>query len=394
MKVLFFIIASALSINALAQDDKAINIIVNGQGKTQEEAKLNALRSAIEQAFGTFISSETEILNDDLLKDEIVSVSNGNIQKFEIISEIQLPNEIFLTSINATVSLTKLSSFIESKGYELEFQGGLFSLNAKKEEFYSRSELTTLNNFINTRINSIIYYDYTLFSEDPFIEGENYAINLEVGIKPNNNMHIFFDDLFNLLSFISLDSSTIDFRIKSNLEVYIISDPFMEKKFYLRNKESFDLLQNLDRKFYLKVGDFDLITNPEIKEFKLPITSDFIKLHVTANNFILLNRRKSPNPGVYWEWLPYVYNDTFVPLDDGYRKDYSTPNDRELEMTSHFLKKITNQSDINKYYDLMGNALNNNSEFLLVLNKKIIIQPDIINKISSFQIKPILNNYQ
>jgi hypothetical protein len=48
------------------------------------------LRSAIEQAFGAFISSKTEILNDNLVKDEIVSVSNGNIQKFEVLSEAQI----------------------------------------------------------------------------------------------------------------------------------------------------------------------------------------------------------------------------------------------------------------------------------------------------------------
>jgi hypothetical protein len=48
-----------------AQDaDKTVTIIVSGSGKTQDDAKQNALRSAIEQAFGTFISAKTEILND------------------------------------------------------------------------------------------------------------------------------------------------------------------------------------------------------------------------------------------------------------------------------------------------------------------------------------------
>ena len=64
-----------------AQDaDKTVTLVVSGQGKSQDEAKQKALRSAIEQAFGAFISSKTEILNDNLVKDEIVSVANGNIQ--------------------------------------------------------------------------------------------------------------------------------------------------------------------------------------------------------------------------------------------------------------------------------------------------------------------------
>ena len=85
MKQLILIIAIALNFSSYAQEDKTVTLTVNGQGTTLEEARQSALRSAIEQAFGVFISSNTEILNDELIKDEIVSVSNGNIQKFEII---------------------------------------------------------------------------------------------------------------------------------------------------------------------------------------------------------------------------------------------------------------------------------------------------------------------
>ena len=132
MKQLFLIVALAMNVSAYSQDDKTVTLVVSGQGKTQDEAKQNALRSAIEQAFGTFISSKTEILNDNLVKDEIVSVANGNIQKFEIISEVQIPNGGYATSLKATVSITKLTSFVESKGVDVEFKGGLFALNIQK----------------------------------------------------------------------------------------------------------------------------------------------------------------------------------------------------------------------------------------------------------------------
>ena len=65
MKKLILIMSLAISINAFAQDaDKTVTLVVSGQGKTQDEAKQVALRSAIEQAFGAFISSKTEIIND------------------------------------------------------------------------------------------------------------------------------------------------------------------------------------------------------------------------------------------------------------------------------------------------------------------------------------------
>ena len=117
-----------------AQEEKTVTLTVSGTGKTIEEAKTNALRSAIEQAFGAFISSKTEILNDNLVKDEIVSVANGNIQKFEVISEIQIPDGGYATSLKATVSITRLTSFIQSKGIKVEFNGGAFAMNMALQE--------------------------------------------------------------------------------------------------------------------------------------------------------------------------------------------------------------------------------------------------------------------
>jgi hypothetical protein len=113
--ILFFLLIN-LVVNA--QEDKTVTITVSGTGKTIEDAKTNALRSAIEQAFGAFISSKTEILNDNLVKDEIVSVTNGNVQKFDIISQVEIPNSGYAMTLNATVSISKLTSFAQSNGID------------------------------------------------------------------------------------------------------------------------------------------------------------------------------------------------------------------------------------------------------------------------------------
>ena len=57
-------------------------LVVSGDGPNKEEATKNALRSAIEQAYGTFVSANTSIVNDDLVKDEIATVASGNIKSF------------------------------------------------------------------------------------------------------------------------------------------------------------------------------------------------------------------------------------------------------------------------------------------------------------------------
>ena len=94
-----------------AKDEKTLTLFVTGQGTTFEEAKSICFRSAVEQAFGLFISSKTEILNDDMIKDEIISTSSGNIQSYDIISQIQLKNGPFLVNMNVVLSKSQLISF-------------------------------------------------------------------------------------------------------------------------------------------------------------------------------------------------------------------------------------------------------------------------------------------
>jgi hypothetical protein len=67
MKKIILSIYLLFSINLIcfAQEaDKTVSITVSGSGKTQDEAKQSAFRSAIVQAFDAFQSSKTEILNN------------------------------------------------------------------------------------------------------------------------------------------------------------------------------------------------------------------------------------------------------------------------------------------------------------------------------------------
>ncbi len=56
----------------------------HGTGETKEAAEKDACRNAIEFAVGTFIDSETLIQNEKLIQDQILSHSNGYIEKYEV----------------------------------------------------------------------------------------------------------------------------------------------------------------------------------------------------------------------------------------------------------------------------------------------------------------------
>jgi hypothetical protein len=62
-------------------------IEVAGDGETIQQARMNGFRLAVEQAIGTLISSETEVQNGRIVRDEIISYAAGFVDRFEVINE-------------------------------------------------------------------------------------------------------------------------------------------------------------------------------------------------------------------------------------------------------------------------------------------------------------------
>jgi len=62
-------------------------IEVAGDGDSAQQARMNGFRLAVEQAIGTLISSETEVQNGRIVRDEIISYSAGFVDRFEVINE-------------------------------------------------------------------------------------------------------------------------------------------------------------------------------------------------------------------------------------------------------------------------------------------------------------------
>lgn len=128
-----------------ATDD--VTLVVSGDGANKEEATKVALRSAIEQVYGTFVSANTSIVNDELTKDEIVTISSGNIKSYEEIESLSTDNKTIVT-LQATVSISKLVNYAKSKGASAEFAGSTFGMNMKMKELNRKNELAALDNLL------------------------------------------------------------------------------------------------------------------------------------------------------------------------------------------------------------------------------------------------------
>ena len=135
-------------IGTVSTYSQEITLVVSADVTSIEQATKIALRNAIEQAYGTFVSANTTILNDDLVKDEIVTISNGNIKGYKEVSFNTLPNGKIFITLEATVSISKLINYAQSKGAEAEFAGATFGMNMRKKELNKKNEKIALDNLL------------------------------------------------------------------------------------------------------------------------------------------------------------------------------------------------------------------------------------------------------
>lgn len=171
--LLVFIFSAAL-INAQTVDD--VTLVVSGDGVTKEEATHVALRSAIEQAYGVFVSANTEILNDELVKDEIATVTSGNVKSYKELTAVILPNGNHMVSLQAVVSTKKLSAYAQSKGASCDFAGATFGANLKLHELNCKNTEIAFNN-LRKQIKALAPYIFSVKLElgDPVMEDNQNA---------------------------------------------------------------------------------------------------------------------------------------------------------------------------------------------------------------------------
>ncbi len=187
-KLTLLILAALIAASNFAQTSEEVALVTNGQGSTKREATENALRSAIEQAFGVFVSANTEILNDELIKDEIATVSSGNIQSYEEISSDQLADGTYEVTLKAVVSINKLVTYAQSHGSSCELSGQKFLMGLKMIELQQENAIKATDHFL-TKIEHYIQthdmWDCNLKLYDPYVDNDKFALPMEIVITSN-----------------------------------------------------------------------------------------------------------------------------------------------------------------------------------------------------------------
>ena len=149
VKILLIAFLSIVYLQANAQkSNDEVTLVVSATASTEDEAIKTALRSAIEQTYGTFVSANTTLLNDELVKDEIVTISSGNIKEYNKIESYENTNGQISVVLKATVCISKLVTYAKSKGASTEFAGASFAMNMKMLELNKEAEEKALINLL------------------------------------------------------------------------------------------------------------------------------------------------------------------------------------------------------------------------------------------------------
>jgi hypothetical protein len=265
-KTFFFCFMLAISFKTLnaQSDNKDVIITSSGSGATMEDAKQSALRSATEQAFGAFISSKTEMFNDQVVADQMASVSSGNIKSFDVLNQAQLPDGRWAVTLKAILSVDKLTSFVQAKGIAVEIKGGMFALNIKQQLLNEQGEVKAIAEMVGVLHEPMqISFDYKIISSDPKsldAESQNWEIPLEVTAICNKNIDFCSIYANKTLEALSLSSEEVETYKKLNKQVFPLVTKYLEKldTFYLRQKTSIEIIKSLTSNWEFYVNNFQV----------------------------------------------------------------------------------------------------------------------------------------
>jgi hypothetical protein len=219
------------------------------------------LRSAIEQAFGAFISSKTEVLNDQIVADEMASISSGNIKSYEVLNQDSLPGGRWGVTLKTIVSVEKLTNFVQAKGISVEIKGGLFAMNVKQQILNEQGEIKAIAEMVGVLHEPMqMAFDYTIEVESPRSvdeESKNWEIPITVTAVCNKNMEFCASYFMKTLSALSLTASEVETYNELNKQVFPVSVLFdgIQTNYYLRKRSSLSIIESFTSnwKFYTRL---------------------------------------------------------------------------------------------------------------------------------------------
>lgn len=289
-KLLFLIVAIIFAASSFAQMSD-VTLTVIGTGASEEIATQNALRRALEEAYGAFLVSRTSIVMDELASDEIVVNTNGQIKEMKHNDISTLPNGQISVSVTATVSMQKLISYAQGKGCEVAFMGDAFVANLKMMQLKvdnATKTLKILTEQIEDLSEDLFSFELSMGSSPVLInieDKEYYVFKGQLNVYSNYASHHFYNLLHNTLSALQLNKSELDFFVRNKLPMsnFYITSLGYDRYFGIPIQQ--DTLNYYRAR--IMTSTYNAITRVNVQEISKNKTHDYIWINYWDKN----NRR-------------------------------------------------------------------------------------------------------
>ena len=298
-----------IGINTHSQSGNTINITTTGTGISKNDAINDALRNALEQTYGGFISSKTNITDDELFYDEVVAITSGEIHDYELVSETNIESGYAVTIV-AKISQTGLNNFVtQSGGDAVSFDVNVFNVKIKLQRLNEKAEIKSINNILE--ILEEIYgrsIEFEFTSSNPKINEKNkkWRVDFELTTKYNENIINFIDYFSSSIEKIAMtekQKTAYEELGKSTYPILVNNELY-----YFRNEASYisinKFLVNLRNKF----AQVDINTNEGLG---VAWSGWFKKNKNYLKNFFIPYLNHSENTGVIRRgnsWGKYEYH--------------------------------------------------------------------------------------
>lgn len=158
-----------------------------GVGATSEAATHAALRSAVEQGVGVFVTSQTRVENDRLIQDRILSMSTGFVRRYQVVETRQGPSGVEVRLL-AEVGLTPLREALQAAGVQVQLSGRTLFANLDQEDEKRRQEVQVLSSLFWEDVDRPSAWDFQVQLGTPLAANTGFSkVPLTVLARPNGN---------------------------------------------------------------------------------------------------------------------------------------------------------------------------------------------------------------
>lgn len=331
------------SLLASAQDSN-VTVIGSGDGNSKTNAVNQALRNCIEKSMGAFLSSSTNISNDSLVKDEIVTIASGTIVSYDILSEFN-KNENWNVSVSAIISPEQLVTTLKTKGYNFELNGGVYAQNILKEKFYSEQETKALENFYSIWKN-IALFEFDIEVLEPKVINGNFPAEVEGYVTLNRSGPEMQESL----------NSKLNEKLKIILQSFTNNSIAMLPSYYngigygwnvydtrINSKAYYELIENVTKKELKYV--MPIIFTPKITSAYIKFVENYLNLlySISIKNF---ESYKSLNDNYFYI---SVTNPELNEFNDSKYTNLHLRNKDDIQIMDRIANKVESEST-GKYY--------------------------------------------